>query len=111
MENKTQATYAAKRFLKENVDSIQSFETEFLILRGLQHPNIVQMIGYFENDTSIYIVMNLMDGSLKGRIQYKKENGLSWWTSEELEGYVLQIVEGLIYLKQCGVSHRDLKVL
>jgi serine/threonine protein kinase len=102
--------FAAKEFSKQNVDGFHSFQTEFSALRGLQHSNILQMIGYFEIGSNLYILMHLLDGSLKEMLKEKKESSSTWWTQEEITSYALQIVEGLVYLKEQKVSHRDLKV-
>jgi serine/threonine protein kinase len=109
-EKSSGGLFAAKEFSKENLEGLQSFRREFSALKGLQHPNILHVIGYFETDSNIYILMDLLDGSLKQKMKEKKESQSTWWTQEELTSYVQQIVEGLIYLKQQKVSHRDLKV-
>jgi len=99
-ESKDGASFAVKQFSKTDTQSKRSFYTEFQTLKNLEHLNVVHFIGYFEKDSYIYILMNLMDGSLKGKMRDRKESGATWWNERELKEFMLQIIEGLIYLKK-----------
>ena len=45
-----------------NEKTLNMFKREVDILRSLDHPNIVSFIDFFEDDRTIYIVLELVDG-------------------------------------------------
>uniref|UniRef100_A0A915KMZ6 Protein kinase domain-containing protein n=1 Tax=Romanomermis culicivorax TaxID=13658 RepID=A0A915KMZ6_ROMCU len=69
------------------------------------HPNIVQLVEYFEENDKFYLIFEKMHGgSLLGRIQRK-----ICFSEEEARGVVRDIANGLKFLHDNGVAHRDLK--
>lgn len=38
------------------------FRTEVKILQTLDHPNVIKMFEFFENDDSIYLILEKCDG-------------------------------------------------
>ncbi|GAA5845101.1 hypothetical protein JCM9279_005433 [Rhodotorula babjevae] len=79
--------------------------SEIDLLKNLHHPNIVQYRGYARTSTSLYIVLEYCEnGSLSAII--KKFGRIP----ESLVGlYTLQVLQGLLYLHDQGVIHRDIK--
>ncbi|GAA6014456.1 hypothetical protein JCM11491_007060 [Sporobolomyces phaffii] len=78
---------------------------EIDLLKNLHHSNIVQYRGYARTDSALYIVLEYCEnGSLSAII--KKFGRFP----ESLVGlYVLQVLQGLLYLHDQGVIHRDIK--
>ncbi|GAA5871422.1 hypothetical protein JCM8547_002661 [Rhodosporidiobolus lusitaniae] len=79
--------------------------SEIDLLKCLHHPNIVQYRGYARTDSALYIVLEYCEnGSLSAII--KKFGRIP----EQLVGlYTLQVLQGLQYLHEQGVIHRDIK--
>jgi len=94
-------------------------EKEAGFLLELQHPNIVAFYGYSyscdarlpecENPTAAgYLVMELMEGDLSQAIRTRWRSTGPFSTSVALD-IMLQIAEGMVYLHEQGIMHRDLK--
>ncbi|GAA5904546.1 serine/threonine-protein kinase [Sporobolomyces salmoneus] len=78
---------------------------EIDLLKNLHHSNIVQYRGYARTDSALYIILEYCEnGSLSAII--KKFGRFP----ESLAGlYTLQVLQGLLYLHDQGVIHRDIK--
>ncbi|GAA5843686.1 hypothetical protein JCM5353_001293 [Sporobolomyces roseus] len=78
---------------------------EIDLLKNLHHSNIVQYRGYARTDSALYIILEYCEnGSLSAII--KKFGRFP----ESLVGlYTLQVLQGLLYLHDQGVIHRDIK--
>lgn len=88
-----------------NEKAKQGFKREIDILKKLDHKNIIKFSECIEEEGKIYIVTELMKGgSLLGLIERK--NGLP-----EIEARILfkQILEGIKYLHDRNITHRDIK--
>jgi len=78
---------------------------EMEILKAIDHPNLVMLLEIYENETEVYLVMELCTGGdLEGRL--KKEGAL-----EEVPArFVMQqILRAVAYLHSHSICHRDLK--
>jgi serine/threonine protein kinase len=93
--------------LKKKISKAQlsSLMMEINLLKELSHPNIVRYLGHYQSESKLSIVMEYVEnGSLAGMV---KEHGIF---PESLAAvYILQVLEGLIYLHRQGVVHRDIK--
>lgn len=101
------ALYAVKkvlpRFIKD-VDVVRRFEREKRIYDRLDHPHIVPIRDLFLDDRGGAIVMDYMpNGDLMRAI-----NDFNT-TNETLVQLVHDVADGLAYLHQANVVHRDLK--
>ncbi|KAK1236025.1 mitogen-activated protein kinase kinase kinase [Marasmius sp. AFHP31] len=74
-------------------------------LRDLDHPNIVQYLGYEETPTNLNMFLEYVPGSSVGSILLKQGK-----LSEPITiSFSTQILTGLEYLHSKGILHRDLK--
>lgn len=81
------------------------FVREAVVLRELNHPNIVRFIDCGLDTDQLYFVMELVEcGSLKSAL--KNYGKLPWRTAVKIAG---QVSEGLAHAHRHGVIHRDLK--
>ncbi|KAG5176589.1 kinase-like domain-containing protein, partial [Tribonema minus] len=87
-----------------NGDSLASIKMEIDLLKKLNHANIVQYIDTIQTDTHLHIILEIMESSLSAMC--KKFGNFS----ESLTAiYMTQVLEGLKYLHDQGVLHRDVK--
>ena len=55
-------TRACKKIPKKKIKNMERFETEVLILQTLDHPNILKLYEYFEDDKNVYLVTEMCSG-------------------------------------------------
>ncbi|HUG34808.1 MAG TPA: transporter substrate-binding domain-containing protein [Anaerolineales bacterium] len=92
--------------LQENESFMNRFSREVELIAQLQHPQIVPVYDYGEQDGETYIVMAyLRGGTLADRIQ-QNPDGLP--DDETVRLFVL-IAQGLDFAHAKGIVHRDLK--
>ena len=85
--------------------ALKRFEREAKAVARLNHPNIVKVTDYGEEDGKPYLVMPyLPGGTLKEMI---KERGQIPW--QEAARILIPIAEALAYAHSQGVIHRDIK--
>jgi eukaryotic-like serine/threonine-protein kinase len=83
----------------------KQFQQEGTTLARLNHPNLVRVTDFFEEDGNAYLVMSFIDGeSMGSRIQHagmiSEAQVLIWAT---------QLLGALEYCHRNGVVHRDIK--
>ncbi|XP_037806288.1 serine/threonine-protein kinase polo [Lucilia sericata] len=79
---------------------------EITIHRSLNHPNIVKFHGFFEDSANIYIVLELC----KKRSMMELHKRRKTITEYECRYYIFQIIQGVKYLHDNRIIHRDLKL-
>ena len=94
-------TFALKIF--ENVDNIKAFREEANVFRTCSHPHILNMICSFEENRRGKIMMDRMSKDLHQHIIDKEFNVL------QHVDMILQVAQGMSYLHEKKVVHRDLK--
>ena len=90
--------------LADEADYLRRFEREAASVASLDHPNILPVWEYGEQDGAPYLVMPFVrGGSLKERL----ERGPL--PREELLHYLAQMAEALDFAHEQGLVHRDVK--
>lgn len=88
------------------LDVKEKFMSEAYLMRNLDHPHIVKLIGIIEDDP-IWIVMELYPFGELGQYLEKHKNNLQVLT---MILYSLQICKALAYLEGINCVHRDIAV-
>ncbi|MCB9278089.1 MAG: DUF2610 domain-containing protein [Lewinellaceae bacterium] len=91
------------------INDFEHFKTRFLkeaetLAQFHDIPEIVQVIDYFEENSTAYMVMSFIEG--KNLSEEVKTNGPV--DEHTAVGYILQIAQGLTGVHQKGILHRDI---
>jgi serine/threonine protein kinase len=85
--------------------SLPDIMSEIDLLKNLNHPNIVKYKGFEQDADSLHIILEYCEnGSLQTIL---KKFGK--FPESLVAVYITQVLEGLIYLHEQGVIHRDIK--
>eukprot|EP00897_Mesotaenium_endlicherianum_P004699 jgi/Mesen1/4257/ME000022S03546 len=108
-DRQTGARVACKSIQKEdlkNQDDVEDVRREILIMRHLAgHENIVDLLGIFEDENAVHLVMEVCDGGpLSAAILQRRK-----FPEQEAAKLFQQIAEAVHYSHVNGVVHRDLK--
>ncbi|AQK46853.1 MAP3K epsilon protein kinase 1 [Zea mays] len=91
----------------ENGDFVAIKQQEIDLLKNLNHKNIVKYLGSLKTKSHLHIILEYVEnGSLANIIKPNKFGPIP----ESLVAlYIAQVLEGLVYLHEQGVIHRDIK--
>ncbi|XP_037334053.2 protein-tyrosine kinase 2-beta-like [Pungitius pungitius] len=84
----------------------EKFLSEADLMKNLDHPHIVRLIGVIEDDP-VWIVMELLEHGELGGYLLQEQHTL---TTATLTLYCLQICKALAYLEGLNMVHRDIAV-
>ncbi|KAI3802246.1 hypothetical protein L1987_30376 [Smallanthus sonchifolius] len=100
---------ALKRVRFDNMDteSVKFMAREIVILRRLDHPNIIKLQGLVTScgSRSLYLVFEYMEHDLTGLASLP---GVKF-TEPQVKCYMKQLLSGLDHCHSRGVLHRDIK--
>ncbi|NWW85585.1 STK36 kinase, partial [Rhynochetos jubatus] len=83
---------------------LKNLQREIEIMRGLHHPNIIQMLDSFETDKEVVVVTDYAEGEL---FQILEDDGSL--PEEQVQNIAAQLVSALYYLHSHRILHRDMK--
>ncbi|WP_052501607.1 protein kinase domain-containing protein [Thiomicrospira microaerophila] len=84
---------------------MQRFVEEGRALARFNHPAVVRILKYFQQNNTAYLVMEFIDGEPLD--QYLKRKGTL--TPEVVEHLANELLDGLAIVHQHGLIHRDIK--
>ncbi|KAI3762652.1 hypothetical protein L1987_53091 [Smallanthus sonchifolius] len=95
------------RFDNFEPESVRFMAREIVILRRLDHPNVMKLDGIITSrvSCSIYLVFEYMEHDISGLLScpYIK------FTESQIKCYMKQLLSGLEHCHSRGVMHRDIK--
>ncbi|XP_078431000.1 MAP3K epsilon protein kinase 1-like [Wolffia australiana] len=100
---------AIKQVSLENIpqEDLNIITQEIDLLKNLNHKNIVKYLGSSKTKTHLHIILEYVEnGSLATII---KPNKFGPFPESLVAVYISQVLEGLVYLHEQGVIHRDIK--
>ncbi|KAG2755579.1 Pkinase-domain-containing protein [Suillus brevipes Sb2] len=99
------AASTSDRKVTRQMEFVQALKTEIETLKDLDHPHIVQYLGFEETKTFLSIFLEYVPG---GSIGHRlRDHGK--FNEEVTKLFTGQILEGLEYLHSKNIIHRDLK--
>jgi eukaryotic-like serine/threonine-protein kinase len=108
VDDSTGQTAAIKLLAAEmanHADFRERFKAEIETLRKLNHPHIVQILGYGEDQEKIFYSMELVSGSSLEE-QLGRGRVFHW---REVAQFGIAVARGLRHAHDRGVIHRDIK--
>lgn len=102
-DQKVAVKIAKREKLKDQDES--TIRREFQIMKSLNHPNIVQALGLYEENQHFYFVLEYMEGGeLFDRIVEKKQ-----YNEREARNAIRSVIKAMEYCHRHDIVHRDLK--
>ncbi|KAH8741613.1 calmodulin-domain protein kinase 2 [Cryptosporidium ryanae] len=96
---------AAKKIPKYFVEDVERFRQEIEIMKSLDHPNIIRLYETFEDNTDIYLVMELCTGGeLFERVVRQRV-----FRESDAARIMKDVFNAIAYCHRLNVAHRDLK--
>ncbi|GJU36848.1 probable serine/threonine-protein kinase [Tanacetum coccineum] len=95
------------RFDNLEPESVKFMAREILILKKLDHPNIIKLEGLVTSrmSSSLYLVFEYMEHDLSGLAAVQG----SKFTEAQIKCFMKQLLSGLEHCHKNGVLHRDIK--
>ena len=105
----TNQSFACKELQKKSVSDYEGLMREVNLMIQLDHPNIIKLYEYYEDEKKIYLIMELCTGGeLFDTIIQNTENGIQF-TEKEAANIFKQMMSAINYCHKNGIVHRDLK--
>ncbi|CAN1174476.1 Probable serine/threonine-protein kinase At1g09600 [Linum perenne] len=107
LESKKIVALKKVRFANMDPESVRFMAREIIILRRLDHPNVMKLEGIITSrmSGSLYLVFEYMDHDLSGLLS----SAGSQFTESQIKCYMKQLLEGLKHCHSRGIMHRDMK--
>uniref|UniRef100_A0A914XMP1 Protein kinase domain-containing protein n=1 Tax=Plectus sambesii TaxID=2011161 RepID=A0A914XMP1_9BILA len=97
--------FVAKKLIINNETHLKICENEISALKNLNHPRIIEYYGCRAEEENIVIFMEYMAaGSLRRVI-----DNIGRVAEDKVLEYIEQILEGLVYIHEKNLVHRDIK--
>jgi len=96
--------YAVK-IIKRNGRTDEAVLHEVAMMNQLDHPHIIKVVDFFEDEEFYYIVMELMMG---GDV-FDRVVSMNFYTEADARDLSKILLESVSFMHDAGIAHRDLK--
>ncbi|KAJ8768034.1 hypothetical protein K2173_020974 [Erythroxylum novogranatense] len=95
------------RFANMDQESVRFMAREIIVLRKLDHPNVMKLEGIITSRVSgsLYLIFEYMEHDLAGVLGMHG----STFTEAQIKCYMQQLLSGLEHCHSHGILHRDIK--
>lgn len=111
-ENKLTATTFVVKILEKRLardEFVMAYKKEMHLLASLNHPYIIKIYEYFEDEERIYQILEYCKGGdLLTDINNKRKN-FQTYSDKQVAVIMTQLISAVHYLHQNLVIHRDIK--
>ncbi|XP_061668616.1 caM kinase-like vesicle-associated, like isoform X1 [Syngnathoides biaculeatus] len=106
-DRQTNKVFVCKKFLKKDGRKVRkAAKNEIMILKLVNHPNILQLIDTFETRKEYYIIQELATGG--DVFDWIQDQGN--YTERDASNVIRQVLEAVAYLHSLNIVHRNLKL-
>ncbi|CAK68950.1 unnamed protein product (macronuclear) [Paramecium tetraurelia] len=113
IENDEKRQFVCKSFQKADLQMViklkDSVIGEILLLRQVNHPNVIKLFEIHEDSKNIYLIYEWAMGELFQEFQQIKAKK-SRFTEQKVSHIMRQIFLGLSYIHSLNIMHRDIKL-
>eukprot|EP00127_Corallochytrium_limacisporum_P001372 Clim_evm11s54 gene=Clim_evmTU11s54 len=88
-------------------DAMRTFRRESEVMRNLHHPNVVAAYQLITSDTFVCLVLEYCSGG--DLLSYINESPAGMLTDREAKRITFELCQGINYLHEHGIIHRDIK--
>ena len=112
-DEKTNEEFALKKMVCQDISDLVKIKYKLEIINSLNHDSImkVKKIQYKCLDFTTYAINTVMDKALtdwNNEIKQRAQNK-NYYTEKELLNIAKQVIDGLAFLQQKNIAHRDIK--
>jgi serine/threonine protein kinase len=90
--------------LSQNAKNLADFKNELLLVRQLSHPNIIRVHEYYQHQDLHFLTMDWIEGSSLEEIIASQSLSI-----KQVKNFIKQLLSGLAFAQQAGITHKDIK--
>ena len=106
IEGQKYAMKVIQKIVNGKPRAMDKIENEIAIHADMDHPSIVKMYRYFEDEENVYMILELWENrSIIDLLKVRQR-----LTEDEVKSYIAQLVDGIKHIHSMKVIHRDLKL-
>jgi len=103
--------YRAMKIIKRSESTLEgSILDEIKILKTLDHPNIIKIYEFFQDEKNLYLITEYCDGGDLFTLLTRGGQLNSFFTERIIRSIMRQVFSALVYLHSKNIIHGDIKL-